>query len=124
VDREDLYRLAVRQTDVLEIEDQSTAFFLLQQAPKSVHVVSSNPPTDAQEHTILSDCLAVDSEGQCERPNGFFLLSPVCNRFASRNSLKTNGRDSIGAHVDILNFANFTKSTILMAILPEYFSGT
>src|SRR5215469_3039278 len=69
VDREKLYRLAVRQTDVLEIEDQDTAFFLFQQAPKRVHVLPCNPPTDAQEHTILSDCPAVDFAGHCERPS-------------------------------------------------------
>jgi hypothetical protein len=66
----------------------------------------------------------MDSEGQGERPNGFLLLSSDCNCFASRNSLKTKGPDSIGARLDILNFTNFTKSTILMAILPDYFSGT
>jgi len=70
VDREKFYRLALRQADVLEIEDQCTTYFLFQHAPKRVHVLPCNPPTDTQEHTILSDCPAVDAAVQSDRPSG------------------------------------------------------
>jgi hypothetical protein len=59
MDRQKLYGLAIHQANVLEIESQ-WAGFLLQQGLKSVDVVTSNLPTDAQNYTALSDCLAVD----------------------------------------------------------------
>ena len=59
MDRQKFYSIAVRQTDILEIESYCTAFSL-QQCPKRLHVIPCNPTADAQNHTILSDCLAVD----------------------------------------------------------------
>src|SRR5262249_50430763 len=94
VNREKLYGLAVRQTDVLEIENQSTAFFLFQQAPKRVHVVPCNPTTDAQEHTMFSDYPSMDSEGHCARPSGTVaaVASTESNPPATRNLRKAKRR--------------------------------
>jgi hypothetical protein len=63
------YRLTVYQTDVFEIESQCIAS-LLHQGPKCVHVVPCKPPADAQNHTTLSDYLAVDFAGHCKRLSG------------------------------------------------------
>jgi hypothetical protein len=76
VDREKLYGFTVDRADVFEIENQSTAF-LFQQGPQRVHVVPCNPPTDAKEHTTVSDCLAMDSAGHSERPSGAVARSVI-----------------------------------------------
>lgn len=73
VDRQKFYGLAVHQTDVFEIESQYTAF-LFQQRSKYVHVVPCKSPTDAQNHTTLSDCLPVDFAGHCKRLSGLSSL--------------------------------------------------
>ena len=91
--RQESYGLAVHQTYVFEIESQCTAF-LFQQGPKRVHVVPCNPPTDAQNHTILSNCLALDFAGHCERLNVMVsrLVSLQSKPLATRNLLKTKER--------------------------------
>jgi hypothetical protein len=89
VKRQKSYGLVVHQTDVFEIESQCTAF-LFQQGPKRVHVVPCNPPTDTQNHTILSDYLAMDFAGHSERLSGI-------------------GTEIASLHSKILAICNFLK---------------
>jgi hypothetical protein len=112
VDRKKLYGFAVHQTHVLEIESQCTAF-LFQEGPKRVHVVSCDPPTDAQNHTMLSDCLALDFAGHCKCLNGIVseLASLESKSLATRNLLKTKGQENVDAGAHLANHANSANST-------------
>ena len=69
VDPQKFYSLTVHRTEVFEIESQHVVF-LFQQCSKHVHVVPCKSSTDAQNHTTLSDCLAVDFAGHCKRLSG------------------------------------------------------
>lgn len=110
--RQESYGLAVHRTHVFEIESQCTAF-LFQQGPKRGQVVPCNPPTDAQNHTILSDCLALDFAGHCERLSGIVseLASLKSKTLATRNLVKTKGQENVDAGAHLANHANSANST-------------
>jgi len=69
VDCQKFYGVTIHQTDVFEIESQQIVF-LFQQCSEHVHVVPCKSSTDAQSHTTLSDCLAVDFADHCKRLRG------------------------------------------------------
>ena len=90
MDREKLHDLLVHQANLFEVENQCTASFFFEQGPKSVNVLPCEPPTDAQNHEIRSDYLALDFAGHSERPGNILLRSRLLAaiRLPNRSVLK------------------------------------
>ena len=90
-DREKIHGLLVHQANVFEVENECTASFFFEQGPKRVDAVPCEPPTDTQNHEILSDYLALEYAGHSERPGGGILLRShllVAILLPNRNVLK------------------------------------
>src|SRR5260370_14172968 len=114
VECQELYSLAVHETDVPEIDGHCLPF-LFQQGLKHIHFLPCNPSADAQDHKILSDNKPVNSAGH------FLLVTPhpaapsfssrgIANSksklFAIRNLLKTNGQHDVQLIVNWCNNVN------------------